>query len=52
MAQVTLTLRVRKRWLYRPAMIAIYVLCYLGVLTDADAAAEWMVNHALRFEAR
>ncbi|WP_311267465.1 hypothetical protein [Sphingobium sp. WCS2017Hpa-17] len=52
MAQLTLTLHVRKRWLYRPAMIAIYVLCYLGILTDADAAVEWMAKHALRFEAR
>lgn len=50
MARVHATLTVTKRWFFWPAAGAILMLGKLGILTDADKAGKWLVDHAMRFE--
>jgi hypothetical protein len=50
MAKVEHTFSIRKRWLFWPAMITIIVLGKLRVIRDAESAAKWLADHAMRLE--
>lgn len=48
--RVNLTLTVRKRWFFWPAMLTIVALGKVGVLKDIDKAAKWLADNAMRLE--
>lgn len=52
MAQLIVTLHLRKRWFFGPALYVLAALLHARILTDFDAAAEWLAKRAMRMEVR
>ena len=50
MAQSTLTLRVCKRWFFRPAVMIMVLLWRVGLLRNQRKASKWLADHAVRIE--
>ena len=50
MAQLNLSIRVRKRWFFWPALVVIVMLGKAGILRDQHRAAKWLADHAMVIE--
>lgn len=52
MAEVIVTLHLRKRWFFAPALYVLAFLLHARILKDFDAAATWLARRAMRMEVR
>lgn len=50
MALVTVPVRIRTRWFFRPALFALRAAAALRMPCDQKRAGEWLADHALIVE--
>lgn len=52
MADVQVTLVLRKRWFFWPALVTLVVLGKVGIIKDPEWAGRWLAENAMRIEVR